>query len=107
MIIQDPQEYMKSEEFKKLPALKRLAYAVKNMSPERILYNKFWGQFGACVGLLAAIVWLIFLKTYWLLCFMPFIWFVQLLGLLETWQQLKQVKAMQEQLKALKEGNET
>jgi len=98
------QEFIKSLEFKKLPKWKRFIFAIKHASPERILYNKFWGMVGVCIGMFCAIVYLIILKVYWMMFFMPFILFVQLFSLLETYQHLKQIQQLNAQLEAIKGG---
>lgn len=85
--------------------LKRWKDAVKNMSPERMLINRYWGQMGTCIGMFAALILLIITKVYWILFFMPFIFFLQLLNLLSIYQQLKQLRQMDAKLKEIQEQN--
>ncbi|GAH40712.1 unnamed protein product [marine sediment metagenome] len=94
-------EFMQSQDFKKLSKLKRFVFAVKNISPERLIYNKLCGNIGTCVGMTAAIVYLIFLKVYWMLFFLPFILLVQVMSTIETSQQLQRIKQMKEELEKL------
>jgi len=47
-------------------------------------------------------MYLIIIKVYWLLFFMPFIFFIQLMTLIEIYQQLKQIQQLNAQLKAMK-----
>ena len=78
--------------------------AVRSPHPRTMLINKLSAQVGVVIGMFAALVTLVITKVWWLLYFMPFIWFIQVLELINTRKQLQQFDKAQAQLKELMEA---